>query len=72
VATLEKVGDYYAQQSPGRTIVKTGPPLARKEYYLLVSHQFFQKHPELVSRIWRALAAIRDEDQDAILVKYLD
>jgi polar amino acid transport system substrate-binding protein len=72
LATLEVVGDYYVRQFPERGIVKVAVPLAKKEYYLLLSHQFFQKHPELSAKIWRALTVIRDQDADAILVKYLE
>lgn len=40
-------------------IAKVGPPIAVKDYYLLINRQFQAEHPQLARRIWAALAAMR-------------
>jgi polar amino acid transport system substrate-binding protein len=72
VAALEKVGDYYVRLGRDGDFVKVTPALATKEYYLMFSRQFIQKHPDTASRIWRTLAEVRDSEIDAMIVKYLD
>ena len=72
VAALEKVGDYYVRLGRDGDIVKVQPALATKEYYLMFSRQFMQKHPDTAARIWKTLSEVRDKDIDALIVKYLD
>ncbi|WP_317205229.1 transporter substrate-binding domain-containing protein [Janthinobacterium sp.] len=40
-------------------IAKVAPPVAVKDYYLLISRGFQAEHPRLARRIWAALAEMR-------------
>lgn len=41
------------------TLDKLEPPLAVKPYYLIFSHDFYQRQPALARRIWDAVAEVR-------------
>lgn len=47
------------------------PPIKSKNYYLIISHDFYRKHPELSQQIWNALEKIRDEYGKDLYTKYL-
>lgn len=51
-------------------IVKRKTPVVSKEYYLLLSHAFVEKHPLLARKIWQALAEIREEHFEILSAKY--
>lgn len=73
-AHLSDFGDYLLKKNPGGEfdrIVKLTPPIVTKDYYLQVSHQFNVRHPELVTRIWRALGELRQAESDRLVAKYL-
>lgn len=72
VAALTEFGDYLLEQAEYKNVVQVGPALVAKNYYLLLSHQFVGKHPELSKKIWQALAEIRDTEAHALIQKYLD
>lgn len=44
-------------------IIKVKPPLKTKTYYLMLSHQFIENHPELSEAIWDAIAGVRESDK---------
>lgn len=71
VAAVESVGDYLIKQPSFGDIVKMEPTFPPKDYYLLLSHQFVLKNPELAQRIWRSMADIRERDLREILPNYL-
>jgi polar amino acid transport system substrate-binding protein len=52
-------------------VVRVAPPVATKDYYLQISHQFQAEHPELTLEIWKALAAIRQAESERLTLKYL-
>lgn len=43
-----------------RRIQRLDPPLQQRSYFLAFSQAFAQREPEQLSRIWQALAAVRD------------
>ncbi|MCP3926930.1 MAG: amino acid ABC transporter substrate-binding protein [Desulfobacterales bacterium] len=43
-----------------KNIVKLEPPFVMKPYYLMFSHQFIKKHPDLANKIWDKMAKIRE------------
>jgi len=51
-------------------IVKVEPPLKVKPYYLMLSHQFVEQHPELAKQIWDTIEKIREERSAEIIDKY--
>ncbi len=65
VAALELAGDsiLFGDKKRFAKIVKVKPPLKTKAYYLMFSHQFIQKNPELAKTIWNAIARVRESEQ---------
>jgi polar amino acid transport system substrate-binding protein len=71
VALQEVTGDYYINKdSKFSTIEKVEPPLKTKPYYLMISHQFKNKHPDLAKKIWSAVAELREEQLKKLTEKY--
>lgn len=75
IATLEFPGDMYLEKftNKGDDIVKINPPLVIKDYYLMISHQFFKKNPKISEDIWNTLAEIRESKEfSEIIIKYFE
>lgn len=75
VAGLETMNDLHLKAYPEefKDIVKVQPPLAEKDYYLILSHQFVQQHPQLAADIWDEIERIRESGEyDKIAEKYLE
>ncbi|OHD24424.1 MAG: hypothetical protein A2086_01390 [Spirochaetes bacterium GWD1_27_9] len=74
VAALETQGDYLIEKYPefSKNIEKLSPPIASKNYYLMLSNQFVNKNPQLAEKIWNALADIREKDFPNIVKKYYE
>lgn len=72
VAAFEKVGDFHMRKARPGVVVRLGTALATKEYYLVFSHQFMRRHPTLAPALWRGLARIREQQADALFLKYLE
>jgi len=72
VAAQDVTGDYllskYSEKFHG--IVKVSPPIKTKPYYLMLSNQFIEKHPDLSEKIWRTIAHIREKELGALSAKY--
>lgn len=62
VAALENSADFVLQQHQDTLteIVKLKPPLITKAYYLMFSHQFAEKNPQLVEQLWNTIKIIRE------------
>ncbi len=73
VAAQDVTGDFLLEQhrQEFESIVKVSPPLKVKPYYLMLSHQFVNRHPELAEQIWDAIAQIREESLVPLAEKYL-
>ena len=74
VVCLDTVIDTYVAEAPMRfkQIQKVYPPVAEKAYYLILSHAFVSRHPDLSGKIWDTIAAIKDDDRfKAILSRYM-
>ncbi|MBF0227208.1 MAG: transporter substrate-binding domain-containing protein [Desulfobacterales bacterium] len=65
IACLSTVLDFYIEQEPlkYKDIVKVYPALSEKPYYLMFSHQFFHKNPELAEQIWDTIAEIQNSEE---------
>ena len=49
---------------------RISPPLAEKPYYLLISHQFYESHPEIAEKIWSAIEKLRITRFTSLAEKY--
>ena len=55
-----------------RKIVKIYPPLKTRHNYLMFSHRFMDRHPELARRIWTTLRSVREQYGEALTRKYMN
>ncbi|WDP92499.1 MAG: transporter substrate-binding domain-containing protein [Desulfobacter sp.] len=72
---LETVFDVYLARRPAfyANIVKVRPPVSRNPYYLMLSNQFFSRHPGTAEKIWDTVRDIRRSPAyDALVSSYLD
>lgn len=67
---LSTVFDTYLrrQKEKYQDVVKVGPPVSEKPYYLMLSRQFVDENPELAEKIWDTIAEIKKTDAFADLV----
>ena len=75
VAGLESMNDIVIKTNPEkfRSVVKVYPPIIRKPYYLMLSHNFVNENPELAEAIWDGIRNIRlSGEYEQITRKYLD
>lgn len=72
IAGLEAAQDFLLEDMPGygKDIVKVQPAISTKRYYLMLSHQFAEKNPELAERIWDKCRELREKELPKILKKY--
>ncbi len=74
-AELQTMADYYLAQNDGPIdgIVRLEPPIVQKPYYLMLSHQFYDAHPDLAEALWDQIAAINNSDDlERIEARYRD
>jgi polar amino acid transport system substrate-binding protein len=73
IAGLESAEDFLLESSSefSGMIVKVKPPISTKQYFLMLSHQFVDRNPELAQRIWNKSHDLRDKEFPAILRKYM-
>jgi len=66
-------GDAWLKKSPDKfkEIVKLSPPLTTKPQYLMLSHDFVDKNPELSETIWNMIEIIRETEFDSIALRYI-
>ncbi|MBN3563739.1 substrate-binding periplasmic protein [Aliamphritea spongicola] len=60
VVDQEAIADAYLQKQQTSKFEKARLPLAEKHYYLIFSHQFAEKNPQITESIWDLVAANRD------------
>ena len=53
-----------------KNLLKVKPPIKTKPYYLMISHQFSQQHPQLSEKIWDAIEELRQEKLTELTQKY--
>ncbi|WP_028864022.1 substrate-binding periplasmic protein [Psychromonas aquimarina] len=73
IVVQEVTGDAILQAYPEdyQQVVKVTPVVAVKPYYLMLSHGFVHKHPQLAQQIWDTLRVIRETQFYEIALKYL-
>lgn len=74
MAGLESAQDHLLESSPGlgRNIVKVQPSISTKPYYLMLSHAFAERNPELAQRIWDTCRELREKELPRLMRKYAD
>lgn len=72
VAHQDLVADPYLQSTDMRQVEKLYPPLSTKSYFLMLSHSFVARHPELADRLWTRIGQIRDSKTQEVLPQYVD
>lgn len=55
----------------GEELVLLPRPLFKDDWYLPLSHQFYQRYPQVAERFWRALAMQRDQLATELTRRYL-
>ncbi len=73
VADLGTMADIHLKNHPEKftDIVKVKTPLKSKPYYLILSHDFVNKQPDLAQKIWHEISRIKiSGDYDKIAAKY--
>lgn len=72
VALQDVTGDFLLARHPVefQTVRKIDPPLDIKPYYLMISYQFKNRHPQLAEDIWNAVARLREERLEALMRRY--
>jgi polar amino acid transport system substrate-binding protein len=73
VAALEAAEDHILAASPefSSAVIKMQPPISRKHYFLMLSHQFVSKYPVLAQRLWDKSREMREKELPRILGKYI-
>ena len=71
-AELEMQGDYVLETNPemNNLIEKISIPIVSKPYYLMLSHQFYNKNPKLAEQIWDTIKIIREKEYKNLMKKY--
>lgn len=66
-------GDAWLKKVPVKfkEIVKLSPPLTTQLQYLMLSHNFVDKKPELSKTIWNMIEIIRETEFDSIALRYI-
>ncbi len=47
------------------------PPLSEKNYYILISKEFYRKHPEMAEKIWDTIGELRETHLPSIIARYM-
>lgn len=72
-AELQTMADAFLAENGGTVegIVRLQPPIVEKAYYLMLSHQFYEAHPDIAEAIWDEIAAINGSaDYETIADRY--
>ncbi|MBI5163116.1 MAG: amino acid ABC transporter, partial [Magnetospirillum sp.] len=72
VATLDVTGDDLLATGAFPTIEKVTPPLVTKDYFVMVSHQFYAEKPELAEKLWAKIAQLREAKGAELGRKYAE
>jgi len=72
VADHAAVADEYLAGAGIGGVEKLSPPLADRDYYLMLSHQFASFRPDRAHAIWDMIAELRDPFTEALLPRYPD
>jgi len=65
IAALALNAKIYLKERPdiAEQVVRLDPPIATKDYYLLLSHSFVTANPNAAEAFWNAVAAARESPE---------
>lgn len=70
-AMLSLAGDFQLKNNKKYApLMKLQPDLVKKPYYLMLSHQFCEKNPELSEKIWDTIKELRETSLEDISKNY--
>ncbi|WDE11331.1 transporter substrate-binding domain-containing protein [Thalassomonas haliotis] len=59
VATQDILLEPYIKAQQIKDIERDWPPLETRDYYLMLSHQFYEKYPQIAEKLWQEIANVR-------------
>ena len=71
VAAQSITADAYLKFEQNTAVERLEPPLKTKDYFLILSHQFYKKNPDKARLLWQEIALARDYIAAQKSVKYL-
>lgn len=71
VAAQDTTADPLIEAKGYKRIVKNLPPLKTKPYFLMLSSQFVDKHPDVAEQLWNSIAQVRDQVIQGVSRTYL-
>ncbi len=71
VAAQSITADAYLKYNEDDSIERLGPPVKTKDYFLMLSHQFYKKNPKKAQQLWQEVALQRDYFAAQKSAKYL-
>ena len=69
-ATQDITADRIVESGQDGDIVKVIPPLTTKDYFLMFSHQFMEKHPDIAEQLWAKIGELRETFTKNALNRY--
>jgi len=72
VADQGIVADAYIHTNDFSDVVKVSQPIATKDYFLIFSHEFSTKNPDLRDKIWNEISEHRDQLAEQFMPRYLE
>lgn len=54
------------------SIDATDPPIQEKEYYILISKEFYERNPDLSEQIWDVIGELRDTHMPEVIERYIE
>ncbi len=70
VATLDTSGDALLASGQYPRLIKIEPALSTKDYFLMISHQYYAAKRPLAERLWQTIADLREKKGADLRVKY--
>jgi polar amino acid transport system substrate-binding protein len=72
VAAQSITADAFLKFNENTSVERLDPPIKTKDYFLMLSHQFYKKSPKKAQALWREIALARDYMAAQKSVKYLN
>jgi polar amino acid transport system substrate-binding protein len=69
-AHQDVVADHYLKAHGLTNVEKLPIPLVTKAYFLMFSHQYMKKNPQLAEKLWTRIGEIRDTVTKEVVPKY--
>ena len=71
VASQDTTADPLIEDEGYKHFIKILPPLKTKPYFLMLSSQFVDKHPDVAEQLWNTIAQVRDQVIQSVSRTYL-